>query len=139
MGAIFWIAAASPPDGYLECNGQSTSGYPELAALVGSFVPDLRGAFVRGWDHGRGIDVGRNFKSWQNDAFQGHWHEAWSANSGGGGWVYDNGTNGYTKNPWPALSPIRDPIRDGYNGNPRTAAETRPVNVALLPCIRALP
>ena len=33
-------------------------------------LPDLRGLFIRGWDNGRGIDVGRTFGSYQEDALQ---------------------------------------------------------------------
>jgi len=37
-------------------------------------VPDLRGEFIRGWDHGRGVDSGREFGSWQADEFKAHNH-----------------------------------------------------------------
>ena len=33
---------------WLECNGQSTAGYPELAAVVGGAVPNYQGYFLRG-------------------------------------------------------------------------------------------
>lgn len=45
-----------PPAGWLECNGQSCLQYPKLTKIVGANVPDLRGVFVRGWDHGRSVD-----------------------------------------------------------------------------------
>jgi hypothetical protein len=35
-------------DAWLECNGQSTAGYPELAAVVGPTVPNYQGMFLRG-------------------------------------------------------------------------------------------
>jgi len=68
-GTIFCFAVASVPAGYLECNGQSTSGHTALAALIGATVPDLRGEFVRGWasntndstrDQGRTILTGQS-------------------------------------------------------------------------------
>lgn len=74
IGAIVPWGSSTVPDGWLECNGQSTGGYPELAALYGSNVPDLRGEFIRGWDHGRGVDGGRSMKSFQNHAMQSHTH-----------------------------------------------------------------
>lgn len=38
-----------PTEGtWLECNGQSTTGFPELATIVGANVPDYRGIFLRG-------------------------------------------------------------------------------------------
>ena len=69
-----------PLIGWLECNGQSTSAYPELAAVVGSNVPDLRGQFVRGWDNGRGLDPGRTVRSSQNESYKSHNHSSSAAN-----------------------------------------------------------
>lgn len=48
VGSIVMFASATPPTGWLVCNGQSTSGYTELAAIVGATVPDLRDRFVIG-------------------------------------------------------------------------------------------
>ena len=55
---ISWPVAQNPADfqntdgsyNWLECNGQSFDAtvYPELFALVGPTVPDLRGIFLRG-------------------------------------------------------------------------------------------
>ena len=42
-GAIIMYGASAQPTGWLLCNGQSTDGYPALAAVVGANVPDLRG------------------------------------------------------------------------------------------------
>jgi microcystin-dependent protein len=42
-GAILMYGASAAPTGWLLCNGQSTAGYPALAAVVGANVPDLRG------------------------------------------------------------------------------------------------
>ena len=42
-GAIIMYGASAQPTGWLLCNGQSTAGYPALAAVVGANVPDLRG------------------------------------------------------------------------------------------------
>lgn len=53
VGTIIAWPSSTLPGGddagkWLECNGQSTEGYPELAAIVGSSVPDYRGVFLRG-------------------------------------------------------------------------------------------
>lgn len=41
---------------------------PKLAqAYPGCVLPDLRGAFIRGWDNGRGLDGGRAILSYQGD------------------------------------------------------------------------
>jgi microcystin-dependent protein len=66
--------SATVPSGWLECNGQSTSGYTALASVVGATVPDLRGEFIRGWDHGKGTDSGRTLLSSQADELKSHTH-----------------------------------------------------------------
>ncbi|MBI9112353.1 phage tail protein [Maridesulfovibrio ferrireducens] len=73
-GVIPWTSG-TVPEGFLECNGQSTSGYADLAAIVGSTVPDLRGEFIRGWDHGKGTDSSRSILSSQTDAMKSHTHQ----------------------------------------------------------------
>ncbi|AOV62131.1 tail collar fiber protein [Synechococcus phage S-CAM7] len=74
VGTVIMYYGANAPTGYLECDGQSTSGYDDLLALIGSNVPDLRGEFVRGWDNGRGVDTGRALGSTQDDEFKEHQH-----------------------------------------------------------------
>jgi microcystin-dependent protein len=67
-GSIIAHAVGSVPDGFLECNGEEfhKDDFPDLHEAIresygstrnGYFkVPDLRGTFVRGWDHGSGND-----------------------------------------------------------------------------------
>lgn len=43
VGTINAYAGATAPNGWLLCNGTSTTGYTALAALVGATTPDLRG------------------------------------------------------------------------------------------------
>ena len=65
--------SATPPTGWLKCNGAvfSSEKYPNLAKAYPTLkLPDLRGEIIRGWDDGRGIDSGRNLLSAQNDAIQ---------------------------------------------------------------------
>ncbi|HBD1528464.1 tail fiber protein [Escherichia coli] len=69
--------SATPPTGWLKCNGAAFSAeeYPELAkAYPTNKLPDLRGEFIRGWDDGRGVDNGRGLLSTQNDEFKSHSH-----------------------------------------------------------------
>ena len=63
---------STPPDGYLMMMGQAISQatYPILYGLFGSTLPDMRGEFIRGWDNGRGVDVGRALLSKQGDAIR---------------------------------------------------------------------
>ncbi|WP_223051541.1 phage tail protein [Escherichia coli] len=65
--------SATPPTGWLKCNGApfSAEEYPELAkAYPTNKLPDLRGEFIRGWDDGRGVDAGRALLSSQGDAIR---------------------------------------------------------------------
>lgn len=60
--------SATPPAGWLKCNGAAftASQYPKLAQAYPSLkLPDLRAEFIRGWDDGRGIDNGRGLLSAQ--------------------------------------------------------------------------
>jgi microcystin-dependent protein len=106
-----------PPLGWLECNGQSTAGSAALIAIYGTNVPDLRGEFVRGWDHGKGVDQGRNVRSFQGQDIQPHTHTYVQTTQGtdttsGGDTHYINASSGIT----------------GSTGG----TETRPRNVALM-------
>ncbi|EHW2441314.1 phage tail protein [Escherichia coli] len=65
--------SATPPTGWLKCNGAAFSAeeYPELAKVYPTNkLPDLRGEFIRGWDDGRGIDTNRSLLSSQGDTIR---------------------------------------------------------------------
>lgn len=65
--------SATPPTGWLKCNGAAFSAeeYPELAKVYPTNkLPDLRGEFIRGWDDERGVDSGRTLLSAQGDAIR---------------------------------------------------------------------
>ncbi|HFI1408866.1 TPA: phage tail protein, partial [Escherichia coli] len=65
--------SATPPTGWLKCNGAAFSSekYPNLAKVYPTLkLPDLRGEFIRGWDDGRGVDAGRAILSAQGDAIR---------------------------------------------------------------------
>ena len=151
VGAMLPFPRGTVPAGFLEVDGstKAIAVYPDLAAYLGGAfntggeaagffrLPDSRGEFLRGWDHGRGVDAGRALGSGQLDAFQGHYHNnpIWQNGTGGGvgEFVGNNGTAGITG--------IRlrtyEAATDGANGAPRTAAETRPRNLAVMWCIKA--
>ncbi|WHI39697.1 tail fiber protein [Escherichia coli] len=68
---------ATPPTGWLKCNGAAFSSemYPKLAkAYPANKLPDLRGEFIRGWDDGRGIDAARALLSIQTGMLEKHRH-----------------------------------------------------------------
>lgn len=86
-GEVAAFARSTAPEGWLVCNGQAVSRttYARLFAAIGTTfgagnasttfnVPDLRGEFVRGWDSGRGVDVGRSLGSSQSDQNRRHIH-----------------------------------------------------------------
>ncbi|EBQ6090439.1 TPA: tail fiber protein [Escherichia coli] len=75
--------SATPPTGWLKCNGAAFSSemYPKLAkAYPTNKLPDLRGEFIRGWDDGRGVDAGRALLNWQPHTIFDHAHymELWT-------------------------------------------------------------
>lgn len=84
-GTVITFAGGIAPDGYFECDGRSlnASTYPELFNAIGYRyggsngvfnIPDTRGEFIRGWDHGRGIDAGRQLGTVQSHQIQSHSH-----------------------------------------------------------------
>ena len=86
-GTVFCRAASVVPTGYLECNGAAVSRttYSALFGIIGvqygtgngssTFnLPDLRGEFIRGFDHGRGVDSNRSMASAQAAGNHAHTH-----------------------------------------------------------------
>lgn len=145
IGTIIAFWGATAPTGYLPCNGQTVNSgtFPDLVTFLGGgssqALPDLRGEFLRGWDNGRGVDVGRALKTLQLDQFQGHYHGLAPGNTQ----VIGIGTTGTGTQQVTAGSGnqgylnVGPPITDGTNGTPRTGAETRPRNVAVQYCMKA--
>ncbi len=123
VGTVIMYYGATAPTGYLECNGQSTTGYDDLIDLIGSNTPDLRGEFIRGWDNGRGVDTGRALGSTQDDEFESHLHGETASLAGAGAQI---GSGAGVLN---AVSYTRDTSETG-------GTETRPRNVALMYCIK---
>jgi microcystin-dependent protein len=126
------------------CDGRSlpTASYPDLfAALSYSYggsganfsLPDFRGRFARYNDNmgtgAAGRDTGRAHGSTQSDAMQGHNHSVTSAGGlwyeAGGDRAASGGSN-VTRN----TPVVGGPTSDGTNGTPRTASETRPINLS---------
>ncbi|ELY4305926.1 phage tail protein [Cronobacter sakazakii] len=78
VGMVAAFAANAAPTGWLAADGGLISRvtYARLFSRIGTTfgagdgsttfaLPDMRGEFVRGWDNGRGVDVGRAFGTWQ--------------------------------------------------------------------------
>ena len=157
-GEICFFPAAAAPSGFIKANGAlvSRTTYAALYAFAvasgnmaasdgvwveGQFspgdgsttfrIPDMRGNFIRGFDDARGIDSGRTIGSLQTDAMQGHQHTySYAAHSPAR--AGSTGDVPLTDTPTNTTAIVSD----GTNGTPRTAAETRPRNIALLACIK---
>ena len=153
-GVVQWYAGSTPPaGGWLECNGQAITqvDYPALFAIVGANVPDLRGEFVRGWDHGRGVDSTRALLSSQgfstsadelsiNDPGHGHSgsgsssQSVWAA-TGSSGVVFDSPANRKMQ-----AKSVGFDVSVGSNTTGITlnggSDETRPRNIAMMGIIK---
>lgn len=135
---------ATPPTGWLKCNGApfAAENYPKLALVYpGLVLPDLRGEFIRGWDDGRGVDSGRALLSAQSDTLQ---------NITGSFFDMTTGTNNNTFGAFTSsiVQPNLTPIAIGGTYKQanyyfdaslvaRTSTETRARNIAFTFIVRA--
>lgn len=141
VGAVLPFTKAAVPPGFLELDGsvQSSAAYPDLAAYLGTTfnqgnepagyfrLPDSRGEFLRGWDHGRGVDAGRALGSWQADDLKAHKHALFMSNDSG------TAANSPPKAGDDNISPQGGQTLTESTG----ATETRPRNIAVMWCIKA--
>ena len=185
VGSLVWYFGPTPPLGYLVCDGSTVnqSDYPALFQVIGTIygpadttvftLPNMLGAFVRGWNNGgSGPDNGRVFGSHQLQSTAApvaqvtisaetmsageHFHYLLDRNGNPfadkPGWdnLYD--TNGQGQGTSQGGLTSTGFVYDGkpYTGNagvhqhalngPATLTggdpETRPYNIALLPCIK---
>jgi phage-related tail fiber protein len=137
--------AATPPSGWFKCNGAAfdKSKYPKLAAVYPSgSLPDLRGEFLRGWDDGRGVDSGRQPISSQLDAMQ-PIVGSFGFGSNGMFTYMDGAFTGINRTGPDGLVTVSTALTPYMQGHldsstvTRTAAETRPRNVAFNYIVRA--
>jgi hypothetical protein len=143
----------SIPPGFLERDGsvKSIATYPDLAAYLGGAfnrgdegagnfrLPEARAEFERGWDHGRGVDVGRAVGSYQLGTVA-----TFDSNSGAGGASVDvvRGTpaqvqaDTFNTADYPGVA-ITYTVTGAGLGAPSDGGVTRPRNVAVVMCIKA--
>ncbi len=127
VGAMLPFPRGIVPPGFLEVDGSNFSAavYPDLAAyLGGNTLPESRAEFLRGWDHGRGVDAGRVIGTYQADDIKSHNHALKSDGTGA----------------QPGAGSA-DFVSGGANGSGNTelfgGSETRPRNLAVMWCIKA--
>lgn len=153
VGTIIALAGSTLPAGYLECDGAALSRatYAALFAVLGTTynqtadaadkfrVPDLRGEFIRGWDHGRNVDKDRVRGSaqkatrvYRRNYFPSGWHNAMydrdhraSADIDGAIEVISAGITGRSNS-----------VLEGVTGGKLDGVRVRPRNVALMYAIR---
>jgi phage-related tail fiber protein len=151
LGAVVAFPKTAVPPGFLEIDGsvQSIATYPDLYAYLGPTfnaggegagnfrLPESRGEFLRGWDHGRGVDGGRTIGSYQVDTLQnitGMFDGYLDITTASGAFTLNNFSA--------SINPLNQ--KGAYHGVNfdaskvvRTSAETRPRNLAVLWCIKA--
>lgn len=136
-GTLMYFAGGTAPNGWLVCDGSAVSRttYADLFAAIGTTygagdgsttfkLPDLRGVFLRGLDSGRGLDPGRALGTYQVDEFAEHSHTYL---------LHQNGSEqGAGIGSYFGLVRDRMTLDSGNAGG----TETRPKNIAVLPCIK---
>lgn len=156
-GTVTYFANQTPPVGYLECNGQAINrfDFPELFRAIGTLygagdgvntfnVPDLRGEFIRSWDHSRGADPGRAIGTAQDatairtliDNFQGYITGVFAIGlRNTDGTLSGPGSSNLTQG-----SDTQYYLANGASSAPGSgdniAHKTRPRNIALMACIK---
>ena len=156
VGSIILWGGTTPPDGYMECNGDAISrnSYSILFDKIGTTygngnnsttfnLPDLRGEFVRGWDHGKGIDASRQLGSSQGDAIRnisGKFGNLPAQSTGYdrvlGGAFTESGDIALRIGQGEAASQGKTQLHFDASRVVPTANENRPRNVALMYCIK---
>lgn len=155
-GAVMFFAMSTAPAAWLVCNGSAVSRttYAALFAAIGTLygpgdgsttfnLPNLNGQFVRGWDSSGSVDPGRTFGSNQAQSFASHTHTATVTDPGHlhstpGFFNTGQGTSAGGSTLYPTTPSNTGSSFTGITVTNTSAGgtETRPVNVALLPCIK---
>jgi len=149
VGSVIGWPTGTSPNGYLECDGAAINRttYADLFAVISDYygngdgsttfnIPDYRGKFLRGWAHGQVTDPDRATRTDRGDGTTGDFvgteqpNELQTHNHGVNNAVYQS--------PWYAApghsaNPI---IYYTTTGSDYIGAETRPLNVNIMYCIK---
>jgi phage-related tail fiber protein len=152
VGATVAFPLDKVAPGFLELDGsvKSIAVYPDLAAFLGTAfnkgdegagnfrLPESRGEFLRGWDHGRGIDAGRAIGSAQLGTLA-----VYDSTSTGASVDIVRGTiegiqaDGYSAADYPGVGLTFTSTNVSYSPNLAGGGVARPRNVAVMWCIKA--
>lgn len=137
VGVVQAYFGSTTPAGWLECNGALVlkTDYPALYAKRSAWggsenvsyfsLPDLRGEFLRGWDHGRGVDAGRALGTAQTEEVGSHTHAI-------------SGTRTFALSIDDMTGTLLPPVRTDIGSaattitDANTGTESRPRNVAVM-------
>lgn len=155
VGTMLPFPRGTVPAGFLEVDGSAHSAavYPDLAAYLGGAfdkgdegagffrLPDTRGEFLRGWDHGRGVDAAREVGSMQDAEMPAHTHynnirSTPRGNQDSAALDYGPGSN-ITPTKVFATSVNAYSDAGNYPVSFTGGVENRPRNVAVMWCIKA--
>lgn len=152
VGTMVGFPVNKVPPGFLEIDGsvKSIAAYPDLAAFLGAAfnrgdegggnfrLPESRGEFLRGWDHGRGVNVGRGIGTYELDELKSHSHrDLFFIGGGAGGTPSPSSTYAKAYNSAGSYSFDGTGAGAGLTTSPTGGAETRPRNLAVMWCIKA--
>jgi len=149
VGTMVGFPLNKIPPGFLEIDGsvKNIAVYPDLAAFLGTAfnkgdegagnfrLPESRGEFLRGWDHGRGVDAGRAIGSYQAEEIREHMHYMAARYAGGSGTsVAATVQLGFSGQP---ETNSKTSGVEALNGDAMGGLETRPRNLSVMWCIKA--
>lgn len=159
VGSMIGFPVDKVAPGFLELDGsvKSVATYPDLATFLGGAfnkgdegagnfrLPESRGEFLRGWDHGRGVDAGRAVGSHQKGSLvmmdnisggQGLMSSAPTSTQVASDYGLDQTSNAEWPGVKAVLSSELTPFSPSF-GPSITAGVTRPRNLAVMWCIKA--
>jgi hypothetical protein len=136
-GLVSYFARTSAPSGWMECNGATIANSGSTAALYSVLgtrfggagkLPDLRGKFIRSYGNYGTDNKSGAIGETQGDDFKSHRHSHYKTFIGAGSkkYTYSSIIN------FTYYMGGDFPTDTGYSGG----TETRPVNMALLACIK---
>jgi microcystin-dependent protein len=158
VGMIGSFGATTVPTGWLYCNGSAVSRatYSALFSVIGTTwgvgdgtttfnVPDLRGAFLRGYGAGTingRSKAGPSVGSRQEDLLQGHRHifhgMNWTSSQSYHNVIFLRQKETFTTYRSTRVNDMSAPLdnESGTYGTPRVGAETYPYNAGVNYCIK---